>query len=201
MNLHTRVDALWDHLEKRQGSTLPPADDLILYHLDADALAGTLTEEDFESTKRDLLARSETAQARRNSKTPQKEPEQLWLFGDYELIIDACLDGDPDVKKRVAEADADGRRGLSTLKYHLQKAKAKPSGLAAHALRICELDQEYYESRLKDLRNITVLKSSEGEPKYELRMTIGGRRVKERFLTLTAAQNTRDIIKSRALHY
>jgi hypothetical protein len=154
----------------------------LLRGLDGKACDGTLTEADLEKASSQL-----------------KQPP---LFGDYELIIDECLNGDPEVKLKVAAADAPldasldtQRRGLATLKYHLARHKAKPTGLAALALRSCEMDQEYYEqfsSEAEGMRGIDVKRG-----KYRVRSTVDGCRLSQSFSSLIDAKKWRDLQLSR----
>ena len=130
-------------------------------------------------------------------------PEEQWrkqadairiahnLHGDFELIIDQCLGGDPELKQRVMKADIDGRRGLAVLKHHRSKKKLEATGDAASALRSLEKDQEFYESRTSDLRNIEPL------PSGSYRVRIKGK--KKTFTTLLEASSYRDLVASRFL--
>lgn len=72
------------------------------------------------------------------------------LYGDYELIIDSCLNGDPEIKRRVAEADAKDRSGLASLKYHLGRAKVVMPTELKSVMRSCESDQDYFEDVARD---------------------------------------------------
>jgi hypothetical protein len=172
--LRQRVDTLWDDVEARAGPDVSRDHNRLLRGLDGKACDGTLTEADLEKASSQL-----------------KQPQ---LFGDYELIIDECLNGDPEVKLRVAAADRQ-RRGLATLKYHLTRNGAKPKGLAALALRSCEMDQEYYEQFSSDaegMRGIDVKRE-----KYRVRITVNGCRLSQSFSSLIDAKKWRDLQLSR----
>jgi aminoglycoside phosphotransferase len=47
------------------------------------------------------------------------------LFGDYELLIDECLDGCPHLKQKVAVADKRNRGGLAILLNALHNRRVK----------------------------------------------------------------------------
>lgn len=110
------------------------------------------------------------------------------LFGDYELIIDRCLNGDPEVKRKVTQADLDGRRGLSVLKYALSRSKVSLPSDLKRIMATCELDQEFYDEHVKsDMTNIYKHRG-----RFRLRMTVCGRRKSMLFDTLQDAQSCRD---------
>lgn len=199
--LQTRVGALCDDLETNYRHSLTTDDDRTLRRLDADSLDRTLTEADFERTKRHLMknrrrscdvdpATGRTDPAHQSQRTSREGQ----LFGDYELIIDTCLSGDPAVKAAVRRADNDGRRGLASLKYHLRKAKAHiPSDMAA-ILRTCEADQEYHDDPARqaaaakpDMKNI-----EERGGRYRVTVMVYGKRHRETFGTLQDARQYRD---------
>ena len=124
------------------------------------------------------------------------------LHGDYELIIEQCLGGDPKcssnihkIKRKVAEADTLNRGGLASLKYHLNKAGVTPTGHAAHVLRVCELDQETYAdltSTDHGMKGIDTLPSG----KYRVRVNVEHNRFTKTFDDLISAKNWRDRMSS-----
>ena len=112
----------------------------------------------------------------------------LTLFGDYEQIIDRCLGGDLEIKRRVAEADAQGRRGLAVLKYQLGKHAAQLPPDIARIMETCEKDQEYYDQIVRhDFRNIETRGS-----KYRLSVTFEWNRYRRTFETVGEARRCRD---------
>lgn len=199
--LHQRVDDLWSDLEST--SNLTAADDRTLRSLDANACDGTLTEARLERMRYTLTANrkrtygfdhaSGRATAPRKS-LPQAEEEPL--FGDYELIIDRCLDGDAAVKRAVQYADNNGRRGLASLRYHLRKTRASVPADMQRILASCEADQAYYDDPTRqaaaakpDMRNIE--RRGGG---YRVSVMVEGKRHRETFETLEDARDYRDRI-------
>lgn len=113
------------------------------------------------------------------------------LFGDYELVINEVLDGDPELKRRVAEADAADRRGLAVLKYHLGRHKIPLPVHVQAILRSCEADQEFYEATVKtDMKNITVHQGL-----YRVRVNLGDEVFDRSFKTHQEAREWRDRVK------
>ncbi|WP_370402532.1 hypothetical protein [Sulfitobacter sp. JB4-11] len=109
------------------------------------------------------------------------------LFGDYELIIDRCCGGDPKLKRRVAEADVDGRRGLAVLKYWIAKLKVQLPPDMVSTMETCEEDQEYYVEKENDMRNIQTHGSMR-----RVSITLEGNRYRRSFETIDAARRWRD---------
>lgn len=136
----------------------------------------------------DCLEMDGTSKAEWSEKADQIRLAHL-LHGDFELIIDQCLGGDQELKWRVMQADIDDRRGLAVLKHHLSKRNVEVNGDPASALRSLEKDQEFYESRTSDLRNIEPL------PSGSYRVRIKGK--KKTFTTLLEACSYRDLVASR----
>ena len=81
------------------------------------------------------------------------------LLGDYELLIDELLNGDPHVKQMVAEADVKNRGGLASLKHHLGKAKATVPSHLQQIMRSCEFDQDLHAMMIADFRKVEKLPS------------------------------------------
>lgn len=199
--LQTRVDALCDDFETNYRHSLTSTDYQTLHKLDAAAIDGTLTTTSFERTKSNLMAnrrRSYAVDHRICKIDPayqtQRDRRQGELFGDYELIIDTCLSGDPAVKAAVRRSDNDGRRGLASLKYHLRKAKAHIPQDMATILRTCEADQKYHEDPVRqaavaqpDMKNI-----EERGGRYRVTVMVEGKRHRETFETLQDARQYRD---------
>lgn len=110
------------------------------------------------------------------------------LFGDYEEIIDRCLKGDPEIKRKVAEADAHGRRGLTVLKYQLEKHKVQLPPDIAGIMETCEKDQEHYDQNVRhDFQNIEVRGAT-----YRVSVTFEGNRHRQSFDTVEQAREWRD---------
>jgi len=200
-NLQSRVDALWRDLEDNYRPTLTASDDHTLRQLDADAIDRALTEAAFERVKRSLMInrrRSYNVEGATGQTDPAYHAHRVSrsdkLFGDYELVINTCLGGDPAVKAAVLKADNDGRRGLASLKYHLRKAKAHIPQDIATILRTCEADQEYHDDPIRqaaaskpDMRNIE--KRSGG---FRVSIMVDGERHRETFGSLEEARSYRD---------
>lgn len=111
------------------------------------------------------------------------------LYGDYERIIDLALGGCPKVKKAVAEADIDGRRGLSTLHHHLRKNKAVLNEEAQRLLNTCTSDQEYWAEYVRgDMKSIRELPSGA----FQVRISFEGNTHKQTFSTHEEARSWRD---------
>ena len=195
--LNERVSQLWDELETHYRPTLTEADFKTLRALDDAAIDGELTEAHFERTKFKLLDRPrayavEQATTRVDTALAEYRRSRAGaLFGDYELIIDSCMGGDPDIKERVRAADNDGRRGLATLKHHLGRLGVKLPAHLRPVMRSCEADQEYYEERQGDRKNI-----EDHRGKFRVTKMIAGTRHKASFDTLGEAQSYRDTLTS-----
>src|SRR6056300_823992 len=69
------------------------------------------------------------------------------LYGDYELIIDGCLGGDPELKRKVARADRNGRGGLPILLNVIANRKVTLSPWHQEVIARCKTDQEYHEAQ------------------------------------------------------
>lgn len=109
------------------------------------------------------------------------------LFGDYEFIVDGVLDGDINLKRRIALADEKDRGGLAVLKNALRNRKVTLPSSLDDILAVCEADQKFYEDLKADLDNIDVRGKS-----YRVRMTVGGSRMTKNFNNLRKAQLWRD---------
>ena len=112
------------------------------------------------------------------------------LFGDYELIINECLSGSPKIKEAVAQADANNRRGLAALKYHLGRSgRAIPTHLTK-VLQSCELDQaQYDESVAQDFKSIECRPGT-----YRVKLTFQGNTFRKVFDNHHDARACRDKI-------
>ncbi len=111
------------------------------------------------------------------------------LFGDYELIVDKALDGDANLKRRIADADTYDRGGLAVLKNALRNRRITLPTMLADVMRTCEDDQRYYEELKEDLKNIDKHGSA-----YRVRLMLEGVRLTKKFTSLRAAQVWRDRI-------
>lgn len=117
----------------------------------------------------------------------QATPALPELFGDYALLIDEALDGDPRLKERVAAADAVGRGGLVTLKNALKNRGITLRGKLLDTLHSCELDQAAWEKSQTDLQNIEARGGS-----YRAKVQIDDNVFRRSFKTLKEAQVWRD---------
>lgn len=191
-SLQTRVDDLWSDLETHYAPTLTPDDLATLRSLDDGVTDGTLTQRHLDDTQRYLMAnrrrtwKTHDGDAERALKA-YRETRRSALYGDYELLIDACLEGDPEVKERVREADLSDRRGLATLKYHLSRRKAQIPRHLATVMSSCEADQDLYDAKRSDMRKI-----DQHRGKLRVRMTVDGKRQTALFDTLEEAREFRD---------
>lgn len=109
------------------------------------------------------------------------------IFGGYELIVDVALNGDPKLKRRIAEADAIDRGGLAVLKNALRNRQVALSPMVRDVMRSCEGDQAYYAELQEDFANIDKHGNS-----YRVRMALGGVRMTKSFKSLREAQVWRD---------
>lgn len=110
------------------------------------------------------------------------------LYGDYERLIDLALNGDPNLKQKVAIADAVNRGGLEVLSNAIKNRKVSMTGEALHLYETCKADQTYYEARNSDLRHITI----RGNGRYQVKVVVEHNRYSKTFFTLTEAQRWRD---------
>ena len=108
-------------------------------------------------------------------------------FGDYALIVDAVLGGDPNLKRRIAMADADHRGGLAVLKNALRNRSVSLTGRLYDILRTCELDQLYHEQQKLDHKQIEVRGGS-----YRVTVTVEHNVFRRSFSSLSEAQSYRD---------
>jgi hypothetical protein len=201
-NLQSRVDKLWDHVERH----LSADPDLLkeLHRIDCALRDGSLTEARLRHTEDAILSRLHTyASADSPALRAHRESREDALFGDYELIIDACLGGDEKVKEAVRKADNDGRHGLLTLKQHLTKSGAAVPAHIAAILRECEADQTYYTKIAKaDAKGPCAGRTAakhidERNGKYRVRMGTRDRRISKTFDTLFGACRYRDAVLER----
>jgi hypothetical protein len=109
------------------------------------------------------------------------------LFGDYDIIIDKALDGDENLKRRIADADTYDRSGLAVLKNALRNRRITLPTMLAEIMQTCEDDQRYYEELKGDLKNIDLHGST-----YRVRIMLEGVRMTKKFTSLRAAQVWRD---------
>ena len=114
--------------------------------------------------------------------------EVLELFGDYELIIDAALNGDRKMKAKVAQADRINRGGLSVLQNALRNRGVTLTGKLADILQSCIADQELFDAKQKDFDRIH--KRPNG--KWQVQITVDDVRYAKTFADLKDAQSYRD---------
>ena len=112
------------------------------------------------------------------------------LYGDYELLIDGCLAGDPELKRKVARADRNGRGGLPILMNAIANRKVTLSPWRQEVLARCKADHEYYEAQQEDLECI-----DERSGSYRVRVTVEHNRYTKTFESLSDARVWRDLMK------
>lgn len=110
------------------------------------------------------------------------------LFGDYELLIDECLDGCLHVKQKVAVADKRNRGGLAILLNALHNRRVKLTPFQTRLVQQLKADQEYWMSKQADLRNISLRDNGN----YQVKVTVEHNRYSATFETLEDAQWWRD---------
>jgi hypothetical protein len=111
------------------------------------------------------------------------------LYGDYELIIDQCLAGDPNLKARVAVADKHGNRGgLAVLLNALHNRKARLTSFQQRIVDQLQADQQYWLEKQKAFNHITIRQNG----KYQVKVTVEFNRYSATFDTLEDAQWWRD---------
>lgn len=110
------------------------------------------------------------------------------LFGDYELLIDECLDGCVHLKQKVALADKRNRGGLAVLLNSLHNRKVKLTPFQTRLVQQLKADQEYWMSKQSDLRNISLRDNGN----YQVKVTVEHNRYSATFETLEDAQWWRD---------
>lgn len=113
------------------------------------------------------------------------------LFGDYELLIDECLDGCSHLKHKVAVADQRNRGGLAVLLNALHNRNARLSPFHTRLVEQLKADQDYWMARQSDLKNINL----RGNGKYQVKVTVEHNRYSATFDTLDEAQWWRDSMK------
>ena len=109
------------------------------------------------------------------------------LYGDYELL---CLGGDPELKRKVARADHNGRGGLPILLNAIANRRVSLSPWHQEVLARCKADQEYHEAQQEDMDCI-----DERNGSYRVRVTVEHNRYTETFESLCDAQVWRDLMK------
>ena len=83
------------------------------------------------------------------------DPNPSALFCDLELAIDLLLNGDPEIKRQVAVADQKDRGDYHTLINAMRRIGVKATmSRQERLLQSLAGDQEYYNQKLNDLRNI-----------------------------------------------
>ena len=112
------------------------------------------------------------------------------LYGDYELLIDGCLGGDPELKRKVARADRNGRGGLPILLNAIANRKVTLSPWHQEVLARCKADQEYYVAQQEDMDCI-----DERNGSYRVRVTVEHNRYTDTFENLCDARVRRDLMK------
>lgn len=81
-------------------------------------------------------------------------PVNLTLHGDLALIIDEAFEGDADLKRRVAIADASVRGGLAVLKNAIKNRRVQLDPGLQYVLDILEKDQAYFVEMQSDRSHI-----------------------------------------------
>lgn len=117
------------------------------------------------------------------------------LYGEYETIIDICFADRPKpfrevVKAVVAEADREGRKGLSRLQRYLRDYRCNTASVE-HILRACEVDQVYYDDLVKDWVGIDRQGSG-----YRVRVTVDGQRISRTCDSHVEAVKVRDRLRT-----
>lgn len=110
------------------------------------------------------------------------------LFGDYELLIDECLDGCLHLKQKVAVADKRNRGGLAILLNALHNRRVKLTPFQTRLVQQLKADQEYWMSKQSDLRNISLRDNGN----YQVKVTVEHNRYSATFDNLEDAQWWRD---------
>ena len=112
------------------------------------------------------------------------EPQTTALFGDLELAIDLLLNGDLEIKHQVAVADQKDRGGYQALLNAMRRKGVKATTSAQERLlQSLAGDQNYYNHKLNDLRNIR----QRGDT-YTARVRVEHNRYSKTFTSLFAAQ-------------
>lgn len=106
------------------------------------------------------------------------------------MIIDGCLGGDPELKRKVARADRNGRGGLPILLNAIANRRVTLSPWHQEVLARCKADQEYYVAQQEDMDCI-----DERNGSYRARVTVEHNRYTETFESLCDAQVWRDLMK------
>ncbi len=110
------------------------------------------------------------------------------LFGDYELLIDLALDGDKEIKTRVARADQLNRGGLKVLQNAIKNRKITLRGALADTLASCIADQEFWETKQNDRNRIYERPNG----KFQVQITVEHNCFIKTFDELADAQEYRD---------
>lgn len=199
--LQVSLNELWDDLETNYAPSLTDEDHATLRSLDDAVIDGTLTQGHFKRINRTLMSnRRRSWQVHHlSSGATQVDPAfhkhrsatKAHLFGDYELIIDTCLGGDPVVKEAVAAADQDNRGGLASLKYHLRKAGITrlPTSMS-DIMRTCEADQEFFKDPDRTAGQMKNIEKHRG--KFRVSVMVDGKRLRTTFESLEEALRYRD---------
>jgi hypothetical protein len=114
--------------------------------------------------------------------------EVLELFGDYELIIDAALNGDRKLKAKIAQADRINRGGLAVLQNALKNRGVTLTGKLADILQSCIADQEFWQKKQQDHDRIHKRRNGT----FQVQVTIEEVRYSKTFDDLADAQRFRD---------
>ena len=112
------------------------------------------------------------------------DPNPSALFGDLELAFDLLLNGDPTVKRQVALADQNDRGGYQALLNAMRRKNVKATtSRQERLLQSLAGDQDYYNQKLNDLRNIR----QRGDT-YTARVRVEHNRYSKTFTSLFEAQ-------------
>ncbi len=124
-------------------------------------------------------------------------PVNLTLHGDLELLIDEAFEGDADLKRRVAIADATDRGGLAVLKNAIKNRRVQLDPGLQYVLESLEKDQAYFEGKQTDLKNIY----PRPKGRFQVQITLEHNLYTKTFPTLAEAQKYRDrmLLLSQAL--
>ena len=112
------------------------------------------------------------------------DPNPSALFGDLELAVDLLLNGDPEIKRQVALADQNDRGGYQELLNVMRRKNVKATtSRQERLLQSLAVDQDYYNQKLNDLRNIR-----QRENNFTDRVRVEHNRYSKTFTSLFAAQ-------------
>lgn len=110
------------------------------------------------------------------------------LFGDYELLIDECLDGCSHLKHKVAVADQRNRGGLAVLLNALHNKRPHLSPFHTRLVEQLKADQDYWIAKRSDCKNIYLRDNGN----YQVKLVVEHNRYSATFETLEEAQWWRD---------